>query len=95
MHRLCNAIFGAIRYTMPIKLERRKQPQQASAYLGESTVVPDVALVGEGVGHEAQLALLHVLLDGRQVVSSADLRVFQAVSSDCSVIKSKEIFDVY
>ena len=47
---------------------------KTSSHLRESAVVPDVALVGEGVGHEAELALLDVLLDGRQVVLGADLR---------------------
>ena len=33
-------------------------------YLGESTVVPDVAVVGEAVADKPQAALLDVLLDG-------------------------------
>ena len=33
------------------------------AHLGECTVIPDVARVGETVADEAQLALLCVLLD--------------------------------
>lgn len=33
-----------------------------SSYLGESTVVPDVTLVGEAVADESKLALLDVLL---------------------------------
>jgi len=33
-------------------------------YLGESTVVPNVPVVGEAIAHEAQTTLLDVLLDG-------------------------------
>ena len=33
-------------------------------YLGEGTVVPQVALVGEAVADITELALLDVLLDG-------------------------------
>lgn len=33
-------------------------------YLGESTVVPDISVVGEAVADVAQAALLDVLLDG-------------------------------
>jgi hypothetical protein len=36
---------------------------EGKSYLGESTVVPEVALVREAVPHEAELALLDVLLD--------------------------------
>jgi hypothetical protein len=43
------------------------------AYLGEGTVVPEVALVGEAVADEAQLALLDVLLDGVQGLLLGDL----------------------
>jgi len=43
--------------------------------LGKGSVVPDVALVREAVGHEAQLALLDVLLDGVQRGLKANLRV--------------------
>lgn len=32
-------------------------------HLRESTVIPDVALVGKHVGYVAQLSLLHVLLN--------------------------------
>jgi hypothetical protein len=43
------------------------------AYLGESTIVPQVALVGEAVADEAELALLDVLLDGVQELVLGDL----------------------
>lgn len=36
----------------------------ASSHLRESTIVPEVALVGEAVAHKAELALLGVLEDG-------------------------------
>jgi hypothetical protein len=42
-------------------------------YLGEGTVVPQVALVGEAVADEAELALLDVLLDGVQELVLGDL----------------------
>ena len=45
----------------------------ASAYLREGTVVPQVALVGEAVAHEAELALLGVLLDGVELLLLGDL----------------------
>ncbi len=43
------------------------------AYLGESTIVPQVALVGEAVADEAEFALLDVLLDGVQELVLRDL----------------------
>ncbi len=42
--------------------------------LRDGAVVPDVAVVREAVGHEAQLALLHVLLDRVQRLLLANLR---------------------
>jgi hypothetical protein len=42
-------------------------------YLGEGTIVPQVALVGEAVADEAKLALLDVLLDGVQELILGDL----------------------
>ena len=44
-------------------------------YAGEGTVVPEVALVGEAVADETELALLDVLLDGVQEVIFGDLYV--------------------
>ena len=41
--------------------------------LGEATVVPEVALVGEAVADVAELALLDVLLDGVQELLLGDL----------------------
>jgi hypothetical protein len=43
------------------------------AYLGEGTVVPQVALVGEAVADVAELALLDVLLDGVEELVLGDL----------------------
>jgi hypothetical protein len=43
------------------------------AYLGEGTVVPQVALVGEAVADKAKLALLDVLLDGVEKLLLGDL----------------------
>jgi hypothetical protein len=43
--------------------------------LGEAAVVPEVALVGEAVADEAQLALLSVLLDGVEGLLLGDLQV--------------------
>lgn len=43
-------------------------------YLGEGTVVPEVALVGEAVANVAELALLDVLLDGVERLLLGDLR---------------------
>lgn len=42
-------------------------------YLGEGAVVPQVALVGEAVADEAELALLDVLLDGVEKLFFRDL----------------------
>lgn len=42
-------------------------------YLRESTVVPDVTLVGEAVTNESKLALLGILLDGVEGFFLADL----------------------
>jgi hypothetical protein len=46
-----------------------------STYAGEGTVVPEVALVGEAVADETELALLGVLLDGVQELVLGDLYV--------------------
>jgi hypothetical protein len=43
--------------------------------LGEATVVPEVALVGEAVADVAELALLDVLLDGVEELLLGDLSV--------------------
>lgn len=45
----------------------------ARSYLGEGTVVPQVALVGETVADVAELALLDILLDGVQELLFGDL----------------------
>jgi hypothetical protein len=44
-----------------------------ASYLREGSVVPEVALVGEAVPHEAQLALLDVLFDGVERLLFGDL----------------------
>lgn len=46
-----------------------------TTYLGESTIVPDVTLVGEAVADEAKLTLLGVLLDGVVSILLADLYI--------------------
>ena len=46
-----------------------------STYAREGTVVPEVALVGEAVTDEAQLALLGVLLDGVEELVLGDLEM--------------------
>jgi hypothetical protein len=46
---------------------------RAASYLREGTVVPEVALVGEAVADEAELALLGVLLDGVEGLLLGDL----------------------
>ena len=51
--------------------------------LRESPIVPDVAMVGEAVVHEANLALLHILFDWVQRLLFVDLRS-QAVSVQTS-----------
>ena len=43
------------------------------SYLREGTVVPNVALVGEAVADEAELALFDVLLDGVEFFLLGDL----------------------
>jgi hypothetical protein len=47
----------------------------ASSYLGEGAIVPEVALMGEAVADEAQLALLDILLDGIEEFLLGDLVV--------------------
>lgn len=47
--------------------------ERCGAHLGEGTVVPEVALVGEAVADEAELALLGVLLDGVEGLLLGDL----------------------
>jgi hypothetical protein len=42
-------------------------------HLGESTIVPQIALVGEAVPNKSQLALLDVLLDGVEEFVFGDL----------------------
>ena len=42
--------------------------------LGESTVVPDVPVVGETVVYVAQLSLLYVLFDGIQPLGGGNLK---------------------
>lgn len=44
-------------------------------YAREGTVVPEVALVGEAVADETQLALLGVLLDGVEEFLLGDLAI--------------------
>lgn len=46
----------------------------ASSYLGESTVVPEIAFVGEAVPDIAELALLDVLLDRVESLFLGDLK---------------------
>ena len=46
----------------------------AIQYLREGAIVPDVAMVGEAVVHKAQIALLDVLLDGIELLTSGDLQ---------------------
>lgn len=41
-----------------------KETGNRATYLGESTIVPDVSVVGETVANETQAALLGVLSDG-------------------------------
>lgn len=46
---------------------------QGFAYLGESTVVPDVTVVGEAVADIAETTLFDVLLDGIESFAGRDL----------------------
>ena len=55
--------------------------------LRESPVVPDVAMVGKAVVHEANLALLHILLDWVQRLLFVDLKS-QAVPVQPSILGS-------
>lgn len=50
--------------------------------LGEGTVVPEVALVGEAVADEAKLALLDILLDGVEELLLGDLKLAVGPSRD-------------
>lgn len=64
---------------LPRSIVRKSVPPLASftvhqgTYLRESTVVPEVALVGEAVADESELALLGVLLDGVESLLLGDL----------------------
>lgn len=49
--------------------------------LGEGTIVPEVALMGEAVADVAELALLDVLLDGVEELILGDLWVAMLASS--------------
>jgi hypothetical protein len=51
-----------------------------STYAREGAVVPEVALVGEAVADETELALLGVLLDGVQELVLGDLDCGFAIS---------------
>ena len=44
-------------------------------YLGESTVVPDITMVGEAVADETQATLLDVLFDGVEGLLLADFHL--------------------
>lgn len=50
-----------------------KDSYEKSKYLRESTVVPDVTLVGEAIADISQLALLGVLLDRVEGILLANL----------------------
>jgi hypothetical protein len=63
----------------------------ASSYLGESTVVPEVALVGEAVPHVAELALLDVLLDGVEGLLLGDLSMQSACCSSRSTLETTHL----
>lgn len=55
---------------------------QVKTHLGESTVVPDVAVVGEAVADESEFALLDVLLDGVEGLLLGDLHLGVGPSGD-------------
>lgn len=55
-------------------------------YSGESTIVPEIALVGEAIAHEPKLALLDVLLDGVEELFFRDLLHHQHLAVLCSVV---------
>ncbi len=57
-----------------IPSSRRRLEIDGPPYLGESAVVPKVALVREAVADEAKLALLGVLLDRVEPLLLRDLR---------------------
>lgn len=64
------------------------------SYLGEGAVVPEVALVGEAVADEAELALLDILLDGVEELLLGDLErcvstVLNAKVVWCGVVKMR------
>jgi hypothetical protein len=60
------------------------------SYLGEGTVVPEVAFVGEAVAHEAELALLDVLLDGVEGLLLADLAGASVSSSSHRAARAEQ-----
>jgi hypothetical protein len=60
------------------------------AYLGEGTVVPEVALVGKAVAHEAELALLGVLQDGVERLLLADLAGASVSSSSAEAAQAEQ-----
>jgi hypothetical protein len=58
-----------------------------NSYLGERAIVPEIALVGEAVANEAQLALLDVLLDGIEEILLGDLAVDFVLAVVCGVME--------
>ena len=56
------------------------QNTRVLTYLWQGAIVPDVAVVGEHVGHIAQFALLGVLFDRVQTLGGGDLWTRRTVS---------------
>lgn len=65
-------------------IRKRTKSRCHTTCLGESTVIPDVPVVGEAVANETQPALLDILLDGieRLLLGNLHLRVRPARNFD-------------
>jgi hypothetical protein len=64
---------------------RRRSYRTVNSYLGKRAIVPEIALVGEAVANEAQLALLDILLDGIEEIVLGDLAVDFLLAVVCGV----------
>ena len=56
-------------------LEQCRHMKNSRVYLGEGSIVPDVAMVWEAVVHKTHFPFLHILFDWVQCISRVDLHL--------------------
>lgn len=56
-------------------LEQCRHIKNSRVYLGEGSIVPDVAMVREAVVHKTHFPFLHILFDRVQSISRVDLHL--------------------